>query len=291
MVHNESNRAKAQAQNKRNNDSDFIKGTIAKQEQQSPSTEQEHTERRKWLQEQGVQQMASSISISTREKLEQDISDGLTPDYLTYAKLQWYAESSERSHRLEQLAAFALRELGLDASVVPVTIDGQELANKRADVIVRHEGFTFAVEVKENKREYLGLPIDESDRLGLHGYSRYPKSLWADSVSSYDAKVRYHWKQKQLLMGVIVLCSISELSDEDSTCYGLLWLHGERSEWRKQTCHNPYKGTTYAAYKTANAKQVQPLISIRESLAAGVELMQSQGGAYVEDNCLALAKL
>ena len=208
--------------NKRANDY-YVLGTVVnEQAPQVPETPEQTLARQQWLQEQGVQQMNSSITISTREQLAIDKHNNLTPDYVNYGTLQWYAEQSVRSHRLEQLAAHSLRELGLDARVQPVTIDGRTLENKRADIIVSYKGHEFAVEVKENRRETLGLPVNECDRLGLHGYSRYPKSLWVDSVSSYDAKVKYHWSRGQLLVGVIVLCSIGELSDEDYTCYGTL---------------------------------------------------------------------
>jgi hypothetical protein len=171
------------------------------------------------------------------------------------------------SHRIEEYAAFTLRQLGLNARALDSVADG-DVSNKKADIIIsigEHE--QVAIEVKEARGAgiSLGMPLLHNDEFATEGFTRYPRSLWCDSVKGWEEKKRWHAVRGVPLLGVMVACPIAELTDEEETTLGFVWLPDDGS-WKKQTCYNKIRDVSYAAYKGCN---MMPVRALANQCAAG----------------------
>ncbi len=194
---------------------------------------------------------SSHVSVSSPEKLRQDKRKGKVADYMTHERLLTYADTYQRSHKLENLVVQELARQGLNAVVLPAVADG-DTKSKQADIIITNaNGRKFALEVKEARYAgcTLGLPKDSSSHLA--GYRRYPQSLWVDSCSAWDAKAEACKRRGETLLGCIVLCPIGRLSDEKRTVYGLVYLPSALSdEWEEEeTCNRERYYWAYKAYR------------------------------------------
>ncbi|GBE90836.1 hypothetical protein [Nostoc cycadae] len=187
----------------------------------------------------------SRVNIISREQFTEDQNKRKIPSYLKYKDLQRYAQTYQRSHRLECYLAHQLRKLGLDAEVLPSKADGNTKA-KQADIIISTpNGQKLALEVKEARYKgcTLGLPISD----GTDGYSRLPKSLIIDSCSSWDAKVRACERRGEVLLGCVVLAPIGRISDDEFTVLGSVYCPADLSDgWVIEETSN--RGRWYEAY-------------------------------------------
>lgn len=202
--------------------------------------------------------------------------------YMTDSYMAKIANALPDHHRIEQLAAAALRELGLDARALAPVIDG-DTSNKKADIIItlpcseltrsmgctdkHQDGSCFhqvAIEVKRahGKNAILGLPLHDNDEFATEGFDRYPKWLYVDSVKAWADKTAWHNRRGVPLIGAIVACNIGELSDEDVSVVGLLWLPCNET-WVKKDTYNSAKGTHYTAW---TAKDILPLRALADQL-------------------------
>lgn len=207
--------------------------------------------------------------------------------YMTDSYMAKIANALPDHHRIEQLAAAALRELGLDARALAPVIDG-DTSNKKADIVInlpcseftRSMGCTdkrdaedncfhqVAIEVKRahGKNAALGLPLHDNDEFATEGFDRYPKWLYVDSVKAWADKTAWHSRRGVPLLGAIVACNIVELSDEDTSVLGLLYLPCNGTWVKKDTC-NPSKGTLYTAWTAKGNSNILPLRALADQLA------------------------
>lgn len=244
--------------------------------------EQQHEARLTFLSRAGVR------ILDTRSQMR-PIPQEQREHYMTDSYMAKIANALPNHHRIEQLAAAALRELGLDARALQPIIDG-DTSQKKADIIItlpcseftRSMGCTdkhqdgdgelacfhqVAIEVKRahGKNAALGLPLFENDEYATEGFDRYPRWLYCDSVSAWTEKKQWHSRRGVPLLGVISACNIVELSDEEVSVLGLLWLP-DNGSWIKADTYNSSKGTHYTAYKAKGTSNILPMRALADQL-------------------------
>lgn len=200
------------------------------------------------------------VFMSSRRKFTQDQRKHTIPSYLEYKDIIKYADSYQRSHKLEVYLAHELQKLGLDAEALPAKADGNTKA-KQADIIITTaSGQKLALEVKEarNRGCTLGLPLEKSFTTA---YTRYPKQLYIDSCSAWDAKERACERRSELLLGAVILCPIGQLSDEEFTVLGAVYCPSEN--WRIRETSN--RGRYYDAY-VATRSQMKTLAELLDEV-------------------------
>lgn len=191
------------------------------------------------------EQVSNKVSISTYDKFTEDKRKRRIPKYTTYDNLIRYAETYQRSHRLEEYLTHKLQQLGLNAHCLPARADGNTKA-KQADIIITTaDGQKLALEVKEARYNgcTLGLPVGD----GTAGYSRLPQRLFVDSCSAWDSKESACERRGEVLLGAVILSPIGKLSDEEFTVLGAVYCPNNLSEhWLIRETQN--RGRYYEAY-------------------------------------------
>lgn len=238
----------------------------------------EREARVRYLGEHGVTCFSNSVIIRPDR-------DKITEAYMTESYLVKIGNTFITSHRIEEYVALALRSEGLDAKALPAIVDGNT-SNPKADLILTfpcshelaelgcrektNEVMQVAIEIKQAKggNALLGMPITEDDLFAIDGFDYMPRFLWVDSTRAYREKHSWHSDKGVPLIGCIIAAPIGELSDEDVVTLGLVWLpspmvYDGMEPWTIQTCTNPYKGTSYKAYKATNRREhIYPLCDL-----------------------------